>query len=102
MNLHINPVTVQYIKDIVLFIMVIGATIYNIIQDRRIQAMEDDIYEMLAQSRKANWDIAEEFAGALDELCEARFDDMEDYCDLCERVTNLEKDYDNLTRKGKK
>lgn len=102
MNLHIDPTVIQYIKDIVLFVMVLGATIYNIIQDRRMQAMEDDFYEMLSASRKANWDIAEEFANALDELCNARYDDSEDYYDLCERVSNLEKDYDNLIHKGKK
>lgn len=39
---HIDWVTVSYIKDAFIVLMVIGATIYNIMQDKRIQHLENE------------------------------------------------------------
>lgn len=87
MNLKIDMATAFYIKDAIIILFVVGCTIYNIMQDRRIQELKDE-----------NDRLSERIGGYVDSfdiLFNDIYDDHEalfsDYCELYDRVRKCEK-----------
>ena len=85
MNIRISFETLCYIKDIFLAVMVIGATVYNIMQDRRIQALEDEV-QKLRKDNDATFEVIDYYGDALDDILDVQNAMIEDYCDLSERI----------------
>lgn len=87
MNITLNPQVLLWIKDAFVILMVVGATIYNIMQDRKIEELKGEIDILKDQLGAAIDGFGEMYDDASDDHANL----FEDVCDLYDRIRKCEK-----------
>lgn len=99
MNITLNPHILLWIKDAFVILLVVGATVYNIMQDRKIEDLKGEI------------DILKDQLGAaidrFDETSDQLYNDLdsshgflfEDICNIYDRLNKYDKKIKEASRK---
>lgn len=99
MNITLNPQVLLWIKDAFIILLVVGATVYNIMQDRKMEELKGEI------------DILKDQLGAaidrFDEMSDQLYNDLdsshgflfEDICNIYDRLNKYDKKIKEASRK---
>ena len=95
MNITLNPQVLLWIKDAFVILLVVGATVYNIMQDRKIEELKGEIDILKDQLGAAIDGFGQMYDQASDEH-EFLFDDI---CNIYDQLRKCEKKIKEASRK---
>lgn len=99
MNITLNPQVLLWIKDAFIILLVVGATVYNIMQDRKIEELKGEI-DILKDQLGAAVDCFDEMSDQLCNDLDASHEFLfEDICNIYDRLNKYDKKIKEVSRK---